>query len=135
MVQTRVAVPWWVNLIVLVSALLSAAGAILALVRPAMLVGPGVEIGAAAHIFAGYFAARNLVLAASLVVLLAVRARRALGQFLVLFGVIQFVDAITDCLEARWAVAPGVLLLGILLLIAATKLFGAPSWRSSAWSD
>ncbi len=127
--------PWWVPSIVGLGALLGGAGAIIALVRPAMLVGPGVAIGSAAHIFAGYFAARNLALAGLLLVLLVLKARRALGQVLALFGLIQMLDAFMDCVEGRWPIVPGIVVLGVLFLVAAARLCGSPFWRLRAWAD
>src|SRR5580698_4649219 len=104
MVQQRTSsrAPWWVRLIVLVGALLTGAGGVIALANPAMLAGPQPQIGTAAHVFAGYFAARNLVLACVLLLLLAMQAQRALGQLLALVGLIQCADAVLDCVEGRW---------------------------------
>jgi len=39
-------------------------------------------------------------------------------------GFIQLADFCLDCAEARWPVAAGVLVLGILLLMAAARNFG-----------
>jgi hypothetical protein len=127
--------PWWVLAVVIVGALLSGAGAIIALVHPAMLVRPQAEINEAARIFAGYFVARNLTLAGALIALLVLGARRALGQLLALVGLIQLVDAVIDGLEGRWAVSPGVLVLGIVFLLAAGRLTGFPFWSRLAWTD
>jgi hypothetical protein len=127
--------PWWAQLVVLAGALLLAAGAVIALVHPAMLAGPQAEIGDAAHVFAGYFAARNIALAFVLLVLVALRAQRALGQLLVLVALVQLCDAVMDCIEARWSVAPGLLILGLLFLLAAARLCGQPFWRRAAWTE
>src|SRR5664279_780262 len=64
------AIPTWVSLVVLVGALLTAIGAVIALVNPAMLAAPHIEINGAVHIYAGYLAARNFALAFMLVALL-----------------------------------------------------------------
>jgi hypothetical protein len=137
MVQQRTSsrAPWWVRLIVLVGALLTGAGGVIALANPAMLVGPQPQIGTAAHVFAGYFAARNLVLACVLLLLLAMQAQRALGQLLALVGLIQCADAVLDCVEGRWPIVPGVIVLVLLFLLAASKLCGSPFWRREAWTD
>jgi hypothetical protein len=127
--------PWWVSIVVIVCALLSGVGAIIALVNPAMLVAPHAEINQAAHVFAGYFVARNLAFAGALLALFVLRAKRALGQLLALVGFIQFVDTIIDCVEGRWSVAPGVLVLGIVFLLAAARLCGHRFWRRAAWAD
>jgi hypothetical protein len=47
------AIPWWLQAIVLLGALLMATGALIALLNPAMLVSPHDEINAAVHIYAG----------------------------------------------------------------------------------
>lgn len=125
----------WVRLIVIVGALLSATGAVIALVHPAMLVGSQAEINSAAHVFADYFAARNLALACVLLALFGLGARRALGQLLALVGFIQLIDTVMDCFEGRWSVAPGVLILGLLFLLAAARLCGSPLWNRQAWLD
>jgi hypothetical protein len=49
-------------------------------------------------------------------------------------GFIQLVDFCIDCAEARWTVAPGVLMLGVLLLVAASRLSGSAFWRRAAWN-
>ncbi len=135
MVQQNAAAPWWVYLVVLLGIFLSAAGAVIAMARPAMLVGPDAPIGAAAHIFAGYFAARSLVLAGFLAVLVALRARRALGQLLAIVGFIQLMDGVIDCIEGRWPIVPGVAILGIVFLLSAARLVGHAFWSRDAWAD
>jgi hypothetical protein len=66
--------------------------------------------------------------------LLVLRARRALASMMVLVGVIQILDVIMDCIEGRWAIVPGVLVLGILYLLGAARVAGAPFWRRESWS-
>src|ERR1700756_193292 len=63
-------IPWWISAVVLLGSLLTATGAVLALVHPAMLVSPHDEINAAVHVYAGYLAARNGALTIMLLVLL-----------------------------------------------------------------
>lgn len=135
MVLQKTTAPRWVYLVVLLGILLSIAGAVIAMMKPAMLVGPETAVGSAAHIFAGYFAARSIVIAAILTVLLAFSAHRALGQMLVLVGFIQLVDGLIDCSEGRWPIVPGVSILGVLFLLAAAKLCGHAFWRRAAWVD
>lgn len=127
-------IPWWLGLIVVLGALLTAMGAVIALVNPVMLVSPHDEVNGAVHIYAGYMAARNLGLAFMLVALLCIGARRALGTVMVLVGLIQLLDTCMDVVEGRWAVAPGVFVFGVVFLIAAAKLLGGfPFWRLEAW--
>lgn len=81
--------PWWVIAIILLGAFLTATGAVLALVHPAMLVSPHDEINRGVRIYAGYLAARNGALAIMLIVLLALGARRSLGSLIVLIALVQ----------------------------------------------
>ena len=127
------AIPWWTIAVVVIAALLLAVGGIIALVHPAMLVSPHDEINSAAHIYAGYLASRNLVLAALLFVTLFARAKAALSNLTVLTGFIQLTDAAMDCAEGRWPIVPGVIVLGAVLLLAAARLSGSPFWKRSAW--
>jgi hypothetical protein len=128
------AVPAWIVVLLVVCAILMALGAVIALVNPGMLVAPGSEINNAVRTYAGYLTARNLTLAVMLVFLLRIRARRALGSLTAIVGFIQVFDFVVDCMEKRWTVAPGVLLLGTLLLIAAARISGRPFWRMEAWT-
>jgi hypothetical protein len=124
---------WWPPAVVLLGVVLTAMGGVIALVHPVMLVSPHDEINGAVHIYAGYLAARNLALAGMLLVLLLIGARRALGNLVAIVGLIQLLDACMDVAEGRWVVAPGVLVLGLILLIAAARYSGAPFWRVEAW--
>lgn len=117
-------IPWWLRVVVFLFAVLFAAGAVIALVRPAMLVSPGDPIGGAARIFAGYLAARNFAVATMLLVLLATGARRLLAAMMALAGTIQLFDGGIDCFEGRWVIVPGVAILGLICFFIATRLFG-----------
>ena len=128
------AISWWVAVVVLLGALLMGAGAVLAFVHPVMLVSPHDQINGAVRVYAGYLTARNGVLAIMLVALLVLRARRALGNLMVIVAFIQFLDASMDLLEGRWILVPGVLVFGLIYLIAATRLSGYAFWRSEAWN-
>lgn len=123
----------WPALVVVLGAVLLAAGAGIALLRPAILVSPYDAITPAVRTFADYFAVRNLAMALLLLALLFVGLRRALGNTLVLVAAVQLLDALMDCLEGRWMLVPGVTLLGILFLFAAARLCGSAFWRRSAW--
>jgi len=129
------AIPWWLGVIVVVGAALTAMGAVVALVHPAMLVSPHDEINGAVRIYAGYLFARNLALAIMLVGLLLLGARRALANLMVLVGLIQLLDAWMDVAEGRWTIAPGVLVFGVVFLMGAAKLCGFPFWNRRAWRD
>jgi hypothetical protein len=132
--STSQAIPWWLRLIVFLGAALTAMGAIIALIHPAMLVSPHDEINGAVRIYAGYMAARNLALAFMLVALLLMGAKRALGNMMALVGLIQLLDCCMDIAEGRWTVAPGVLVFGVVFLLGAARLSGgSPFWRPEAW--
>jgi len=127
-------ISWWVAVAILLGAVLMATGAVLALVHPATLVSPHDQINSAVRVYAGYLTVRNGALAVMLIVLLAIRARRALGNLMVLVALIQILDAVMDSFEARWTLVPGVLVFAVVFLIAAARLSGYPFWRSEAWS-
>jgi hypothetical protein len=126
---------WFPRATAIVGAILLAAGAGIALFRPAILASSHAEINAAVHIYAGYLASRNLALAVLLLVALAAGARRALNSFLLLVAMVQLFDAVLDCVEGRWAVVPGVSLLALLFLLASASLSGYPFWKTRAWND
>lgn len=127
-------IPLWVRVFVVAGGLLMALGGVIALANPSMLMAPHDEITNGVKIYAGYVAARNLALGLFLPLLLALRARRALGSMMVLVGLIQMLDVIMDCIEGRWAIVPGVLVLGILYFIGAARVAGAPFWRRTSWT-
>ena len=132
---THAALPKWLPLIVVPGALLLAAGAIIALVNPAMLASPGIDINGAVHVYAGYLVARNLALALLLLVTLSMGARRSLSTLMVLTALIQLLDAGMDIVERRWTLIPGVLIFAALFLFGAARITGAPVWKAAAWRD
>ena len=127
-------IAWWIRVAVILGAALTAMGAVIALLQPAMLVSPHDEINGAVHIYAGYLVSRNLAIAILLVALLVLGARRALGNLMVLVGMIQLLDVCMDVAEGRWAIVPGILVFGIVFLVGAARLSGFPFWRVEAWS-
>jgi hypothetical protein len=127
-------IPIWVSAIVIVGAILMAAGAEIAEVKPQMLVAPNAAIDAATHVYAAYLVSRNLVLAVMLIAALAWRAKTVLHTLLVAVALIQIADAVLDALGGRWPIVPGVLVLGILFFIAAARISGAAFWKRAAWS-
>lgn len=127
-------IPWWVRVSVILGASLLAMGAVIAILQPAMLVSPRDEINGAVRIYAGYLAARNGALALMLVVLLVIGAKRALGNLMVLVGLIQLLDIAMDVAEGRWPIIPGVLVFGVVFLAAAARVSGYPFWKAEAWT-
>jgi hypothetical protein len=128
------ALDWWLQTIVLLGALLMVAGALIALLNPAVLVSPRDDINAAVHIYAGYLFSRNLALAILLVASMSFRARGTLNTLILLTAFIQLLDVVVDCVEGRWAIVPGVLIFGLLFLLASRRLSGHPFWRKDAWT-
>jgi hypothetical protein len=126
-------IAWWVRVTVILGALLTAMGAVIALFQPALLVSPHDEINGAVRIFAGYLVARNLAIALMLIALLVLGARRALGNLMVLVGLIQLLDVCMDVAEGRWTIVPVVLVLGLVFLIGAARLSDSPFWKLEAW--
>jgi hypothetical protein len=127
--------PSWLQTIVLVGALLMAAGALIALLNPAMLVSPHDDINAAVHIYAGYLFSRNAALAILLVASMLFRSKGTLNILILLTAFIQLLDAAVDCIEGRWVIVPGVMVFGLLFLLASARLSGHPFWRKQAWSS
>jgi hypothetical protein len=127
-------IPIWVSAIVVVGAVLMAAGAVIAEVNPQMLVAPNTALNSATHVYAAYLVSRNLVLAVMLLAALASRAKPVLHTLLVAVAFIQIADAVLDALEGRWPIVPGVFVLGILFFIAAARISGAAFWKRAAWS-
>jgi hypothetical protein len=111
-------------MIVLLGALLMAAGAAIAILNPAMLVSPHDEITAAVHIYSGYLCSRNAALAVLLVASMLFRSKGTLNTLILLTAFIQLLDAILDCMEGRWALVPGVVLFGLLFLLAELSHLG-----------
>ncbi len=133
LVPEKAALPKWLGLIVIPGALLLAAGAIIALVNPAMLAGG--EINGAVHVYAGYLVARNVALALLLVIALCAGARRPLSTLMVLTGVVQMLDGVMNAFEGRWSLIPGVLVIGIAFFFGAARAAGYPLWKLAAWRD
>ena len=133
MAEKTQAFPWWLNVIVVLGALLMATGGFIALLQPSRLVSPHDEINGAVHIYAGYFASRALVLSIMLLVALLFRAKGLLNSLMLLTAFVQLMDLGIDWHEGRWSVIPGVVVVGILFFVVAAKLSGYPFWRGAVW--
>jgi hypothetical protein len=125
--------PWWLSTIVVLGAVLMIMGGLMALLQPSRLVSPHDDINGAVRVYAGYFAARALVLAIFLLVAVILRAKVMLNTLLLLTAFVQMADAIIDCLEGRWIVLPGVIAVGSLFFVGSARLSGHPFWRIEAW--
>jgi hypothetical protein len=115
------AVPLWVNGIALIGSVLLAAGAGIAYARPGMLLSPHEPVSEGVRIYAGYLISRNAALALALLAAVLFRVRTLLGSMLLLVGCVQVFDACIDMVEGRWALIPGIAVLGLLFLLGAAK--------------
>jgi hypothetical protein len=86
-----------------------------------MLLSPNDPISAGVRIYAGYLISRNAALALGLLGAVVFRVRTLLGAMLLLVGMVQVFDACMDAVEGRWALVPGIAVLGILFLWGAAK--------------
>jgi hypothetical protein len=135
LVRDKSAIGWWPRAIAVLGALLLAAGALIALFRPVMLVSAHDEINGAVHIYAGYFASRNLALTIMLIAVLRLGAKGMLRNLLLLVAFIQLLDAAMDVIEGRWPVAIGVVVLAVLFFMASGSLSGLPFWKIHAGEE
>ena len=126
-------IPVWPRLIVILGIVLLAAGAVIAVVHPILLVSPHDQINEATHVYAGYLGSRNMALALMLLVTILLRAIKALNILVLLTAVIQLLDIGMDFAEGRWAVVPGVVILGALFFAASARISGYPFWKAEAW--
>ncbi len=120
---------WWLVGIVVLGALLTVAGGLLA-IHPV-----GEHLTTAGQTYADYFLTRNMAMAVMLVLMLAVRARAALTVLMILTALIQTLDAITASLTARLGLVPIDLLFAVIFLIGAAHLSTGPLWRATTWHD
>lgn len=120
---------WWLVAIVVLGAVLTAAGGLLAL-HPA-----GEHLNTAGQNYADYFLTRNLALAVLLLLMLALRARRVLAGLMILTALIQTLDAITATTTGRLGLVPIDLAFSAAFLISAAHLSTGPLWRSTTWHD
>jgi hypothetical protein len=132
--QSFVRIPLWISIVVILGALLTAAGAIISKLDPTLLTN-GRPMTDAARVYADYMFARNLSLAVMLLFLLGVRARQMLAGFMVLTALIQLVDVINDLTRGAFVLVPGLLVFAIVFLIGAWQLFGQAIWHLDAWRE
>jgi hypothetical protein len=121
--------PGWVTAAVVIGALLMIAGALIAVLRPALLLSPQDEVTGAVRVYAGYLFSRNLALGVALIVALRLRTWGALQGLMVLYASIQGLDAVMDAFEGRWAIVPVVVVLGVWFAAGAYRV---PSGRRRA---
>lgn len=118
---------WWLAGLVLLGALLTATGGLLA-IHPG-----GEHLNTAGQNYADYFLTRNLAMATMLLLMLALRARRVLAGLMILTALIQALDAITASVTGRLGLVPVDLIFAAAFLIGAARLSARPLWRRATW--
>lgn len=121
--------PWWLTVIVIVGALLTATGAVLAIFAS------GEHLNTAGHNYADYFITRNLAVAMMLLVMLALRARRVLAALMILTALIQFLDAVTAIATGRLGLVPIDLIFAAVFIFGAVRLSGSRPWLHRRHSE
>jgi hypothetical protein len=114
--------PLWLTVIVILGAVLTATGAVLAIFAS------GEHLNTAGHNYADYFITRNLAVAVMLLVMLALRARRVLAALMILTALIQFLDAVTAIATGRLGLVPIDLIFAAVFIFGAARLTGLRPW-------
>jgi hypothetical protein len=115
-------VPRWLIALVIAGALLTAAGAVMALLPSAE------HLNAAGHHYADYFVTRNFALSLVLLVTLGGRAWRVLPALMTLTALIQSFDAVTAVATGQFGLVPIDLVFAGLFLLGAARLSGHAIW-------
>lgn len=119
---------WLARAVVALAVLINAIFGGLSLFAPASflaIVGhPGEAVTSGTEIFAAYTGARDLAVAISLVVLVAMRSTRVLPGLLLVVALANALDGIDAIASGRGAQVPGALVAAILFSGAGAWLFG-----------
>ena len=87
------------------------------------LVGGGAAVSEGARVMASYTGARELAIAVTLIVLLLMRARRALAPVMLLAGLANLFDGVHALLTQNWFQAPGAVVFALIYLAAALWMY------------
>jgi hypothetical protein len=93
---------------------------------------PSAQLSAGAQVFAAYTGARELAIAATLLMLLITRATRSLAAVMLVAAFANAFDFIHALATQRWVQVPGALVFAAILLAAAVWLFTRPSQDGSS---
>jgi hypothetical protein len=115
-----------VSVVTVTTAALLAAGAVVALIAPALLVGDPASLGKS-RVFEDYTVSRDAALAVFLLAPLLRRALPLLRSALLLVVGVQLFDAAFDVAGRRWAIAPIAIVLAIACFLSAQRLRRPPS--------
>jgi hypothetical protein len=127
-------IPPWVAAIACLGILLLAAGAVIALIQPSLLLAPDDQITHGVRVYADYLFSRNLAVAVTLAAALVARARRLVAALMALTALMQIFDIALDAATARWVLIPGLVVFGAAFALGATRL-NRPVTRSVSPPD
>jgi hypothetical protein len=130
MASARIPAP--VTVIVIIGALITVVGGLVAWLHPATLIPTGSPVTHGVDLYGQRVAARNLALGAALIVLLAARAARPLATVMAVIVLVEIGDTISAIVNADWAQASGVLV-AVAFAWAAGRLLGAPLWKPTSY--
>lgn len=129
------AMPRWLPAVVVIGALGVASLAFGALFFPRTLLASSEHMNGAATGWARYAAAYSAALAASLLFLLAVGARRLLGAVLVQAAFVELLLALVGIANRRWEQIGADIVLIVAFVVCASVLLRQPVWRLTTWRE
>jgi len=100
-----------VDIVVVLGALLMAAAGLVSIFAPQVFLAAvgvsGVSVNAGTEVFARYTGTRDVALAVTILILVAVRSRRVLAGLVVATALANALDCALDLFAQRWPAAPG----------------------------
>lgn len=130
--MTPTRIPPWVTVIVIIGALITVVGGLVAWLHPATLIPAGSPVTHGVDLYGQRMAARNLALGTALIVLLAARAARPLAAVMAVLVLVEIGDTISAIVNADWAQASGVVV-AVAFAWAVSRLLGAPLWQLASY--
>ena len=115
-------IPSWVAVTAGLGTLFLAAGAVIALVQPSLLLAPDDQVTHGVRVYSDYLVSRNLAVAVLLAAALTVRARSLLAALMALTALIQLFDIMLDAATARWVLIPGLFVFAAAFALGARRL-------------
>src|SRR5207248_3278129 len=123
-------IPRWVAATACLGILLLAAGAMIALIQPSLLLSPDDQVTHGVKVYGDYLFSRNLAIAVLLAAALAARARPQLAALMALTALIQLLDIVLDAATARWVLIPGLVVFVAAFTLGATRLTNQHPWHA-----
>jgi hypothetical protein len=123
-------IPRWVAATACLGILLLAAGAMIALVQPSLLLAPNDHVTHGVKVYGDYLFSRNLAIAVLLAAALVARARPLLAALMALTALIQLLDIVLDAATARWVLIPGLLVFAAAFTLGAARLTDQLPWHA-----